>query len=172
MICPHCGHSNLDGLDTCEECLHDLRTLDVAAHTSDRIQVHLLEGKVAQIPYDRLVTVAPSDSLAQAISQIQSSNIGQALVVERGKLVGILTERDLLDKVAGRDVNFDLLLVRDVMTTNPEAVSPADPLGTVINRMSVGGYRHVPIVDEGKPVGILSAKAVANYILSHRDFEF
>ena len=65
MICPHCGHSNLDGLDTCEECLHDLRTLDVATHTSDRMQVHLLEGKVAQIPYDRLVTVAPSDSLSR-----------------------------------------------------------------------------------------------------------
>ncbi len=172
MICPHCGHSNLDGLDTCEECLHDLRTLDVAPHTADGIETHLLEGRVGQIPYDRLVTVAPADSLSRAISQIRASSIGQALVLERGKLVGILTERDLLEKVAGRDLNLDLLLVRDVMTTNPEAVSPLDPIGMVINRMSVGGYRHVPIVDEGKPVGILSAKAVANYIISHRDFEF
>jgi len=172
MICPHCGHSNLDGLDTCEGCLHDLRTLDVAAHTTDGIQVHLLEGRVGQIPYDRLVTVGPADPLSRAISQIRASSIGQALVVERGKLVGILTERDLLEKVAGQDLNLDLLLVRDVMTTNPEAISPVDPIGMVINRMSVGGYRHVPIVDEGKPVGILSAKAVANYILSHRDFEF
>src|SRR5919204_572426 len=103
MICPHCGHHNLEGLDNCEKCLQDLRTLDVPLPTGG-LQKHLMEDTVGQVPFDRLVTV------------------------------------------------------REVMTPSPEAVEEGDPIRVVINKMSVGGYRHVPIVKGERPVGIISAK--------------
>jgi len=171
MICPHCGHPNLEGLDSCEKCLQDLRTLDVPLPT-DGFQKHLMEDTVGQVPFDRLVMVSPADSVAQAVSRIKSIGIGQALVVDQGKLVGILTERDLLYKVAGREVDLHKIPVSQVMTPDPESVEEEDEIRVVINRMSVGGYRHVPIVKGDKPVGIISAKAVANYILKHSELEF
>jgi CBS domain-containing protein len=171
MICPHCGHGNLEGLDNCEKCLQDLRTLDVPLPTGG-LQKHLMEDTVGQIPFDRLVTVGPKDSVADAISRIKAIGIGQAVVVDAGRLVGILTERDLLYKVAGRELDLRAVPVSEVMTPHPEAVAAGDAIRVVINKMAVGEYRHVPIVKGEEPIGIISAKAVANYILKHSKLEF
>ena len=171
MICPHCGHANLEGLDNCEQCLHDLRTLDVPLPTGG-LQKHLMEDTIGQIPSDRLVTVGPNDSVADAVARVKEVGIGQALVIEDGRLVGILTERDLLYKVAGPEVDLARTPVSRLMTPNPETVEAGDAIRVVVNKMSVGGYRHVPIVKDGQPVGIISAKAVANYILKHSALEF
>jgi CBS domain-containing protein len=171
MICPYCGHQNLDGLDHCDECRHDLSIFDVPAPTGG-LQQHLMEDKVSHIPYDRLVLVSPDDSVAHAVSRIKTIGIGQAVVVDGGRLVGILTERDLLNKVAGRDVDLNHLSVRAVMTTHPDAIDERAPIRIVINKMAVREHRHVPIVRDGQPVGIISAKSVANYILKYAGLDF
>jgi CBS domain-containing protein len=151
--------------------LQDLRTLDVPLPVGG-LQKHLMEDTVGQIPFDRMVIVGPTDSVAHAVSQIKTIGIGQALVVEDGHLVGIFTERDLLYKLAGRAVDLRQIPVSQVMTPDPEAVEEGEEIRVVINKMSVGGYRHVPIVKGNRPVGIISAKAVANYILKHSELEF
>ena len=173
MICPHCGYDNLDGLDECEQCLQDLRTLDVPLPT-EGLQKHIMAGTIGQVefPFDRLVLVKPTDSVAHAVSRIKTTRIGQALVVEDEKLVGILTERDFLYKIAGPEVDLQMIQVKEMMTPNPEAVQEGDAIRVVINMMSVGGYRHIPIVKEGKPVRIISAKAIANFILDTSALEF
>src|SRR5262245_51901455 len=159
MICPYCSHNNLDGVDTCEECIHDLSVFDVPMPTGG-LQMHIMEDTISHIPYDRLALVNASDSVAHAISRIKTIRIGQAGVGEDGKLVGILTERDLLNKVAGREVDLNTLPVSKVMTKSPETIGERDPIRVVINKMAVGEYRHVPIIRDGKPVGIISAKSV------------
>jgi len=171
MICPHCGHDNLEGLDNCEQCLQDLRALDVPVPTGG-LQKHLMEDTIGQVPFDRLVMVGPQDSVARAVSQIKAIGIGQALVVDGGRLVGILTERDLLYKLAGREADLRQVQVSQMMTPNPETVKEGDALRIVLNKMSVGGYRHVPIVRDGRPVGIVSAKAIANFILKYSALDF
>lgn len=171
MVCPYCGHQNLDGLDNCDECLHDLSIFDVPSPTGG-LQEHLMEDKVSHIPYDRLVLVSPDDSVAHAVSRIKSIGIGQAVVVEGGKLIGILTERDLLNKVAGRDLDLHQLPVRAVMTVHPDAIDERAPLRVVINKMAVREHRHVPIIKDGQPVGIISAKSVANHILKYAGLDF
>ncbi len=171
MICPYCGHNNLDGVDTCEECMHDLSVFDVPRPTGG-LQTHLMEDTIAHIPYDRLALVSPNDSVAHAVSRIKTIGIGQAVVVEDDKVVGILTERDLLNKVAGRELDLKKLPVSEVMTKSPETIGERDPIRVVINKMAVGEYRHVPIVRDGRPVGIISAKAVANYILKYSGLDF
>jgi CBS domain-containing protein len=171
MLCPYCSHDNIEGLDHCDECQHDLSAFGVPTATGG-LQMHLMEDTVGHIPFDRLVIVGPHDSVARAVSRIKGIGIGQAVVVEEGKLIGILTERDLLNKVAGRGFDLQTLTVREVMTAQPEAIGERDPIRVVVNKMAVGGYRHVPIVRDGQPIGIISAKAVANYILNHSGLEF
>jgi CBS domain-containing protein len=171
VICPYCSHQNLDGVDHCEECLHGLGSFDVPRPISG-LQQHLMEDTVGQVPFDRLVFVKPRDSVAHAVSRIKAVGIGQAVVVKDGRLVGILTERDLLYKLAGRDVDLNLITVSEVMTSNPDTVEESDAIRVVVNKMAVGGYRHVPIVRQGHPVGIVSAKALANYILEHSELDF
>ncbi len=171
MICPYCGHNNLDGLDNCEECIHDLSVFDVPTPTGG-LQKHLMEDTIGHIPFDRLALVSPSDSVAHAVSRIKTIGIGQAVVVEDGKLVGILTERDLLNKVAGRELDLEKLPVSEVMTRRPETIGENDPIRVIVNKMAVGEYRHVPIVRDGRPIGIVSAKAVANYILKYSGLDF
>ncbi len=171
MLCPYCGHHNIDGMDNCEECLHDLSFFDVPSPTGG-LQMHLMEDKVSHIPYDRLVLVSPNDSVAHAVSRIKAIGIGQAVVVEDDSLVGILTERDLLNKVAGRELDLEKLPVSKVMTVHPDAIGERDAIRVIVNKMAVGGYRHVPVVRDGHPIGIISAKAVANYILKHSGLDF
>lgn len=173
MICPNCGHDNLAGLDQCEQCLQDLRALDVPLPT-EGLQKHIMVGTIGQVefPFDRLVIVGPTDSVAHTVSRIKGSGIGQALVVEGEKLVGILTERDLLYKLGGPEVELRKIRVKEMMTPNPETVREGDAIRVVMNMMSVGGYRHVPIVRDGKPFRIISAKAIANYILDTSALEF
>ena len=77
---------------------------------------------------------------------------------------GIFSERDLLKKIAGVHKSFGDLLVGDFMTPRPESVSPEDTLDLVLHKMDGGGYRHVPVVDRGKPVSVISVRDMLRHI--------
>jgi CBS domain-containing protein len=106
----------------------------------------------------------PDAPLADAIRLMREHHVGCILAVEDERLVGILTERDLLLKLEGGDLSRPL---RELMTPNPEVLHPDDPIVYALHRMSVGGYRHVPLVDDGgRPVGMLSVKDIVHYVVS------
>jgi CBS domain-containing protein len=108
--------------------------------------------------------VSPSATLRDAVAIMREHHVGCVLVVDAGRLVGILTERDLLLKVEVADLSSP---VADFMTPEPETLRLDDPIVWALNRMSVGGYRHVPLVDEGdRPVGILSVKDIVHYLVA------
>jgi CBS domain-containing protein len=95
-----------------------------------------------------------------------SKNIGAILVVDGGKVVGIFSERDALRKgvfQGGRGTKP----VKEFMTPNPDCLTPMDSIASAMNRMGVGGYRHVPLVDaERRPVGMLVMRDVVRYIVA------
>ncbi len=108
--------------------------------------------------------VAPSATLREAVTIMREHHVGCVLVVDGERLVGILTERDLLLKTEQADLDQP---VARLMTPDPETLALDDPIVWALNRMSVGGYRHVPLVDgDGRPVGILSVKDIVHYIVA------
>jgi CBS domain-containing protein len=110
------------------------------------------------------LTVESSATLREAVAIMREHHIGCVLVVDGERLAGILTERDLLLKMEGADLTQP---VTRFMTPDPETLELDDPIVWALNRMSVGGYRHVPLVDrDGRPVGILSVKDIVHYIVA------
>lgn len=110
------------------------------------------------IKNQKLVTVPPNATVTAAAKLMQETRIGALLVVEGNALAGIFTERDALFRVlaAGRDP--ERTQIGDVMTANPQTVESSRPLGHALYMMHEGGYRHVPVVEGGKPVGMVSAR--------------
>jgi CBS domain-containing protein len=110
------------------------------------------------------VTVPASATLGTVIAKMMELRVGAILVTAAdGVLVGILTERDFLAKVAGVP-GYDRLPVTDFMTACPEVVTPTDLLAVALGKMDVGGYRHLPVVSGGKPVGVISVRDVLRHL--------
>jgi CBS domain-containing protein len=108
--------------------------------------------------------LSPEATLDEAVRLMREHHVGCVLAVENERLVGILTERDLLLKL--EDANL-AHRVRELMTPDPEVLRPDDPIVYALHRMAVGGYRHVPLVDDaGRPVGMLSVKDFVHYLVS------
>ena len=90
------------------------------------------------------------------------------MITKNGKLAGIITERDILNKVIGKMDDFRKRPVTDAMTPDPLRLMPGDMIAYVMNNMHVGGYRHVPIVNEkDEPISIISIKDVMTFILDY-----
>jgi CBS domain-containing protein len=85
---------------------------------------------------------------------------------ESDRLVGIFSERDVLLRIVGVTEQYEELPVRRFMTANPEAISVRDKIVFALHKMDGGDYRHLPVVDAGHPVGIISVRDVLRYIRS------
>lgn len=163
MTCPRCGNENLEGIDRCGNCMEPLRDRDVPQPTGG-LQRLIMEEPVGAISNSAPVTVAPDVTIAEAVRRMREGRIGCVLVVENDLLVGIFTERDILMKFAGKDKNLDETKVGDVMTRSPEKVEATKTLRFALNKMSIGGFRHVPITSEGKLTGIVTGKDALKFI--------
>lgn len=159
MYCPACGHPNPPGSDACGNCMLDLSHLHEAP-PQGRVERSLMTDPVAALSPREPVTIPDTADLGAAIRVMIDRGVGAVLVTAAdGRLAGILTERDFLSKVAGRP-DFATLPVRDYMTVNPETVVPTDTLGFAVGKMDAGGYRHLPVVEAGRPVGVISVRDV------------
>jgi CBS domain-containing protein len=111
-----------------------------------------------------LLTVAPEDTLGEAAEKMAGRGVGAALVMDFGRLVGILTERDLLAAVAGR-VQTSEARVREWMTENPVTVPEATTIARAASIMVTNGFRHLPIVEGERTIGIVSLRDVVRSVV-------
>src|ERR1700686_744470 len=144
MICPSCGHDNIEGADRCEECVTSLLNLDVPQAGSEGLASSVMEDDISQLDQEFL-GVAPDTSVIEVIGKMRGAGVGCALVLEAGKLVGIFTERDLLNKLTGNDARPDNTTVKELMSPDPDILSERDSVATAVNKMSMGRYRHIPV---------------------------
>ena len=110
-----------------------------------------------------LLAVEPGLPLTEVAERMVSRDVGAVLVLEGGRLVGILTERDVLRAVAG-GIREDSL-VADWMTREPETMEPDEPIRQAAVLMIHGGFRHLPIVEGEEVVGMLSIRDLMRVVL-------
>jgi CBS domain-containing protein len=110
------------------------------------------------------ICVAPDTPLYEVIQTLIDRKIGCVLVTDGPDLVGIFTERDLLMNIAGREQELKSDAVREWMTANPETIEDDDSVAYAIHKMDVGGYRHVPVMKDGRPRGIISIRDVVRFL--------
>ena len=111
-----------------------------------------------------LLTVVPEDTLGEAAEKMAGKGVGAALVMDAGRLVGILTERDLLAAVAAR-VQTSEAPVREWMTESPLTVPEATSIERAASIMVTRGFRHLPIVDGERSIGIVSLRDVVRSVV-------
>lgn len=104
-------------------------------------------------------------TVKQAVEMMQQKHVGCVIITKSGKLAGILTERDLLMKFIGKGKHPERSKVDEFMTSDPETLQLDDMTAFAMNMMHVGGYRHIPIVDDqNSPVAIISVKDILDYL--------
>ena len=127
-----------------------------------------LKAPIKSMQLPAPVAVERGATVQDAARLMQERHIGCVLIVQNGVLDGILTERDLLMKIIGTGKDISKVKVEEVMTPNPAALQPDDMIAYALNYMDVGGYRHVPIVDEKeRPLGVLSVKNIVEYLTDY-----
>ena len=116
---------------------------------------------------NRVVALDRAASVADAVTAMINNRVGAVLIVDNGKLYGLFSERDVLTRVvaAGR-IPAETPIV-EVMTSDPECLNFDDEIVYALNRMTVGGFRHIPLLDaEGNPSGVVSMRDVVEHIVS------
>lgn len=166
MICPNCGFDNLPGAEDCAQCLQDLTHLDLPA-PQDRTEKAVMHETVAALKPVRPVTVQYADTVRHAILTMARQKVGAVLVLgDGGKLAGIFSERDVLMRIIGKADGYEQAPVHLFMTPNPETVALDDKLAFALHKMDAGGYRHIPVMQGDRPIGMISVRDVLRYVTS------
>ena len=114
-----------------------------------------------------VLEVAPEDTLGQAAEAMVERGVGSAVVSDFGRLIGILTERDLLRAVAGR-VHSSEARVREWMTAEPITATTSTEIAEAARTMLDQGFRHLPVVEEDRAIGIVSIRDVVEWSVGER----
>ena len=118
-----------------------------------------MERPVRSIIEDQKPVTASADmTVAAAARLMKEQRIGALLVIHEGRLAGIFTERDALFRVIAEGRDPAKTRVGEVMTANPRTIAPDRPFGHALHLMYEGGFRHVPVVDNGRPLGVVSSR--------------
>jgi CBS domain-containing protein len=161
VICPVCQWENFLGEDVCGNCGADLWGVDAPN------QAQSFQGRLLGMPLEELRAPAPQlveadASAMETLRRMRQGSIDCLLVMDGDDLVGIFTDRDAILKLEGTDASGRT--IRDVMTPDPVVLRRGDPVAVAINKMAVGGFRHVPIVDGSRPIGVVSARDVFRHL--------
>lgn len=171
IICPSCGFENIQGEDRCSQCLHSLMQRDLPRpKKDDGFQRVMMTTPIGELLTGKdLLVASTADTVQKIVKIFQKENKNCVLIYKKKKLVGIVSFRDILRKVAGKHKDLSKVKAEIVMTPNPEYVKSEDPIAYAVNKMAMGGYRHLPVLAaDGAPLSIIMIKDVLKY-LSKRD---
>jgi CBS domain-containing protein len=162
MKCPLCDFDNLEGADSCARCGADLRDGELPAGSD--IERAMLRCPLGDLATEMHVEVPPDRSVRDTVREMLDGGHYCALVVEEGVITGIFTERDLLFRLGNKFNELADSPIRDYMTPDPATLNHDVPIAFGLNRMMVGGYRHIPIERDGTPAGTVSVREVLAYL--------
>lgn len=107
---------------------------------------------------EKAIELPPDTTVLNAAKMMAARQVGAVMIVEQDRLVGIFTERDALCRVLAKGLDPIKTCLAEVMTINPRTVSPEKTYGHALVMMQENGFRHAPVIENGKPIGIISAR--------------
>jgi len=126
----------------------------------------IFQETLGNIPRRPTVILPETATVAMAIAAMNDLHVGCALITKNDKLAGIFTERDVLRKVAGSGVDLSKASVSQFMTVDPDTLPSESSIAYVLHKMSVEGYRHIPLVDrQHRPTGVVAVRDIISWMV-------
>lgn len=163
LLCTACGYENLAGAEMCLRCGVPL-VHEQNYSPRNALEWSVLNDRIDRLPLRTPVRVLPQTPVKEVLKAMVDRKTGCAVVVdEREELVGIFTERDALLKVSEELEARRDRPVSEFMTAPVQCLDADDCLAFAVHRMDVGGYRHIPIRDNGRLVGVISTRELLRH---------
>jgi len=164
-ICPACGHENLPGADTCVSCHQDL-SHELLPQPTEGIQKRIMAESVMKLDPPKPIVVKLGDKVKDVMAKMKERPIGGAVVVdENGRIAGIFSDRDVMYKV---DIGATETLeknIEELMTHDPVCLLPNSTIAHALNKMSVGRFRHIPLIKwNRRPIAIITPSVLFHYL--------
>ncbi|HEY4637591.1 MAG TPA: CBS domain-containing protein [Burkholderiales bacterium] len=127
--------------------------------------------EILRVKGNRLLTIEPSGRAADAVKTMSEQNLGSLIVLDQGRMIGVLTFREILQALAQRNGTLGDLRVADVMVRDPVTATPDMEVNDLRRTMLDSGARYLPVVQDAKLLGVISFRDVAKAVLEEQDFE-
>ena len=164
ITCPSCGAETLEGTDDCSQCGNSLSGFHLS-EPGDSVERALLEDRLTALSPSKPVRVAPDCSVREVLRLLIDRHIGSVVVTDGDRVVGIFSERDALMKLNTDAASLGDRPVSEFMTLAPRTLVATAKVAFALKEMDLGGYRHIPIVDdESRLTGIVSVRDVLRYL--------
>lgn len=161
--CPFCGHHNIAGVDECAHCQQPLVFLS-KPRAQTPLERSILKDAVESLTPREPMLVHCDTPVGEVIRRLVNWKVGSVLVVDgREQLVGIFTERDALLRIGCELGDVEQQSVSQFMTPNPVTINVGDPLAQALHKMDLGGHRHLPVMRDGRVVGVISVRDLLQY---------
>jgi CBS domain-containing protein len=164
MLCPFCGHENIEGVDECEHCECSLVDVELLVPATP-VERDLLRDRVGSLKPRVPLSVAPDTPVGRVLQRMHENSFGCVGVVQEGRLIGIFSERDALLKLGKHAASLRDRPVSDFMTANPKTLQADAKIAFAVRHMDQGGFRHLPIVSESNElVSVLTVRDILRYV--------
>ena len=127
--------------------------------------------EILRVKGNRLLTIEPSGRAADAVATMAAQNLGSLVVLDGGSMAGMLTFHELLQGLAKRGGALGDLKVGDIMVRDPVTAAPEMEVNDLRRTMLETGARYLPVMQDGKLLGVISFRDVAKAVLEEQDFE-
>ena len=163
--CPACGAENMEGSDLCDQCQHSLTDLSLPRPVN-ALERGLLRDRIEILKPPPPFAVRPETPVGEVLRLMVEKRVGCAAVTDDGgRLLGIFTERDALMRLNVDAPRMSEKPVSELMTANPATLRAQDKIAFALQRMNVGGFRHIPILDDDdRLVGVISIRGILKYL--------
>jgi len=127
--------------------------------------------EILRVKGSRLISIEPAGRAADAVATMAKENLGSLVVLDRGRMMGMLTFHELLRALAARGGALGEVKVSEIMLRNPVTATPDMEVNDLRRTMLESGARYLPVMQDGKLLGVISFRDVAKAVLEEQDFE-
>jgi CBS domain-containing protein len=127
--------------------------------------------EILRVKGNRLLSIEPGGRAVDAVKTMAEQNLGSLVVLEQGRMAGMLTFHELLNSLAKRGGSLGDIKVSEIMVSNPVTAAPEMEVNDLRRTMLETGARYLPVMQDGKLLGVISFRVVAKAVLEEQDFE-